>query len=155
MQVKRVVQAGFVYFAVVFAAGVALGSIRVPWLVPLWGERYAELFETPFMLVVIFVAARGSRMDALAGWKQRLLAGLVALTLLVWLELTVVSQLRGLSLDEYLAQRDPVAGAVYLSSLLIFAIAPAVFSRQLFSKQLDIRDRNESPAARRRNQPIA
>lgn len=38
-----------VYFARVFATGFVLGSIRVPFLVPRLGVRYAELIEMPIM----------------------------------------------------------------------------------------------------------
>ena len=46
------------YFALVLGTGFALGTIRVPFLVPRPGERYAELLEMPFMFVAIVLAAR-------------------------------------------------------------------------------------------------
>jgi hypothetical protein len=54
----RVLRSGVTYFAVVFAAGFALGAIRVPLLVPRLGMRAAELIEMPFMFVVILLSAR-------------------------------------------------------------------------------------------------
>ena len=47
------------YFGVVFGAGFALGTMRVLWLVPRLGERWAELLEMPVMGLVMFAAARG------------------------------------------------------------------------------------------------
>jgi hypothetical protein len=46
----RVLKAGGLYFALVFAAGFALGPIRLLWLVPRFGARSAELMEAPVML---------------------------------------------------------------------------------------------------------
>ena len=47
-----ILKAGVLYFAIVFGAGFVPGSIRVPWIVPHFGERTAELMETPIMFVV-------------------------------------------------------------------------------------------------------
>ena len=51
-------KAAVAYFALVLGAGFVLGTIRVPFLVPRLGERYAELLEMPIMFVVIVLAAR-------------------------------------------------------------------------------------------------
>ena len=39
------------YFLIVFGAGFLLGTIRVLLLLPVLGERAAELLEMPFMLI--------------------------------------------------------------------------------------------------------
>jgi hypothetical protein len=54
----RTIEAGVLYFALVFGAGFVLGTIRTLWVVPRVGTRTAELMETPIMLVVTIVAAR-------------------------------------------------------------------------------------------------
>ena len=54
----RVLKAGSLYFALVFAAGFVLGTIRTLWVVPRVGVRKSELMETPIMLVVTIVVAR-------------------------------------------------------------------------------------------------
>jgi hypothetical protein len=46
-------KAAIIYFGLVFSAGRVLGIIRTLWLVPLAGERTAELIETPFMVIVV------------------------------------------------------------------------------------------------------
>jgi hypothetical protein len=56
--VMQTVEAGVLYFALVFGAGFALGTIRTLWVVPRLGTRKAELMEAPIMLVVTIVAAR-------------------------------------------------------------------------------------------------
>ena len=53
----QILKAGAVYFALVFGAGFALGTIRTLWVVPTVGTRTAELMETPIMLVVVVLAA--------------------------------------------------------------------------------------------------
>jgi len=54
----------------------------------------------------------------------RLGTGLFALGLLLTAELSLVLGLRGLTFKAYIAERDPVGGAVYLFSLLVFAFMP-------------------------------
>src|SRR5437870_3963827 len=56
--VMQILKAGVLYFALVFGAGFALGTVRTLWIVPRVGTRRAELMETPLMLVVTIVAAR-------------------------------------------------------------------------------------------------
>ena len=51
------IRAGLMYFAPVLGTGFVLGVLRVPFLVPRIGERWAELAEMPIMAVVIFFAA--------------------------------------------------------------------------------------------------
>ena len=125
----RVIRAAVAYFAVVFAAGFALGAMRVAWLVPSVGERVAELAEIPLMLVVSALAARWAVRRFLApavAW-QCIAAGCLALALLLCLELTLVLALRGLTFAAYLASRDPVSGTAYLVSLALFALMPALW----------------------------
>ena len=51
-------KAAVAYFVLVLGTGFVLGTIRVPFLVPGLGERYAELLEMPILLVVVVMAAR-------------------------------------------------------------------------------------------------
>lgn len=122
----QILKIGALYFSVVFGAGFALGPIRVLWAVPRFGERTAELMEAPIMLVVIVVAARWicRRFTVPLTPSGRLGAGLAALGLLLVAEFAVVLWLRGLTIHEYFASRDPVAGMVYILMLAIFALMP-------------------------------
>lgn len=124
----RLLPAGLAYFALVFAAGFALGVVRIGWLVERIGERSAELLEMPLMLAVVFLAARWvvKRFSLPPTVGPRLGVGFLALALLLACELTVVLALRGLTFGEYLASRDPLAGAAYAVSLLLFALMPAL-----------------------------
>ena len=58
MSIKQLAAPALTYFAIVFGVGFLLGSIRVLWLVPQLGVKYAELAEMPLMLLAVFFAAR-------------------------------------------------------------------------------------------------
>lgn len=128
----RIVKAAALYFALVFGAGFVLGVVRLLWLVPRLGERAAELAEMPVMLVVIVAAAWWvtRRLAVPRNAAARLSMGVLALVLLLAVEFTVVLWLRGLTLEQYFATRDPVAGAVYYALLGVFAAMPALVARR-------------------------
>ena len=128
----QILKAGVLYFALVFGTGFVLGTIRILWIVPSFGTRTAELMEAPVMLVVTMLAAR---------WVARLLSlpptaatrlgvGFVALGFMLGAEFTVVLWIRSLTIGEYLARRDPVAGTVYIVMLGIFAVMPLLVARR-------------------------
>ncbi|MEQ8861682.1 MAG: hypothetical protein RIC56_23825 [Pseudomonadales bacterium] len=126
----RPVVRGVVYFMLVFAVGFALGILRVSWLVPLAGERVAELVEMPLMLIAIYLAARFViRRFPARRPSSHLASGALALLLLVSVEFSVVLWLRGLSVGQYLTERDPIAGGVYVVMLGVFALAPWLLRR--------------------------
>ncbi len=112
----QILKAGMLYFALVFGAGFVLGPIRIFWVVPRFGTRMAELMETPIMFLVTIVAARWilRRLAVPSILSHRLGMGGIALGLLLFAEFTLVLWLRGLSIMEYLASRDPMSGTVYL-----------------------------------------
>ncbi len=122
----QVVKAGVLYFAFVFAVGFVLGTIRTRWIVPRFGTRMAELMEMPIMLAVTIVAARWTvmRLSVPMMWSARLEMGCMALVLMLIAEFGFVLWIRGLSIKEYFATRDPVSGAAYYLLLLVFAIMP-------------------------------
>lgn len=127
----RVISAAASYFAIVFAAGFAFGIVRVSVLVPSLGERCSELIESPLMLIVTVFAARYIvKRSALKGKVGvALLVGLLSAVFLLLIEFTVVLWLRGLSINEFLSQRDPVSGTIYYVMVAVFAVLPAVFAR--------------------------
>ena len=125
-------KAGVAYFAVVFGAGFVLGPIRILWLAPRFGTRLAELMETPMMFVVILVAARWivRRLALPSRASSRLGMSFIALGLMLIAEFTLVLWLRGVSINEYLASRDPVSGMVYYVMLGVFCIMPLLVARK-------------------------
>src|SRR6266852_1204601 len=120
----QILKAGVLYFAIGFGVGFVLGPIRILWVVPRLGTRVAELLEAPIMLVIAIVAARWivRRLPVPPTPSSRLGVGGIALGLLLLAEFTLVLWLRGISIREYLATRDPVAGTVYYVMVGVFAV---------------------------------
>jgi hypothetical protein len=127
----RTFKSAVLYFVIVLGTGFVLGSIRVPFLVPRFGERYAELLEMPIMFAVIVMAARFvvRRFDLPANLSVRLQVGFAALAMSVLAELLLAAALQGSSVVQYIASRDPVSGSVYLCVLLLFALMPSILAR--------------------------
>mgnify|MGYP000878042696 CR=1 FL=1 len=127
----RAILSGALYFAVVFAAGFALGTIRVLWLVPRIGVRAAELAETPLMIALSWLAARWivGRLAQRPSGAERAIIGATGLALMLAIEFGVVRSLRGLTFAEALGGRDPAAFAVYLGALIVFAALPSLVRR--------------------------
>lgn len=128
----KILKAGLLYFVIVFGAGFVLGIIRTLWVVPSVGTRTAELMEMPFMLVVIVLAAKFviKHYNVTPAPILRLGIGLVAFVMLLATEFTVVLWIRGLSIGEYLATRDPVSASVYYTMLLIFLFMPLLITSE-------------------------
>lgn len=127
----QTLKAGVIYFAVVFAAGFGLGTMRVLLVAPRIGERAAELAETPLMIAVSYLAARWivRRFALPPALLRRLAVGLIALALMLAFEFGFVLRLRGLTIGEYFATRDPVSGTAYYLSLVVFALFPMLIRR--------------------------
>lgn len=127
----RALKAGLAYFGLVFGAGFVLGAVRVPFLVPRFGMRTAELLEAPIMLAVVYVAARFvvRRFALPARTWPRLQVGATALALLLVAEIALVVVVQRQPLGAYIAGRDPVSGTVYLASLALFAAMPLLRGR--------------------------
>jgi len=128
----QILKAGLLYFALVFGAGFVLGPIRILWVVPRFGTRIGELMEAPIMFAITIAAARWvvRRLAVPSILSRRLGMGCVALSLLLIGEFALVLWLRGLSVREYLAGRDPVSGTVYYLILGVFAIMPLLVARK-------------------------
>lgn len=122
----RILKAGLLYSVLVFGAGFVLGIIRTLLAVPRFGTRTAELIETPIMLVIIIFSARWIVRRVLMPSKpfERLSMGLLALALMLIAEFSLVLWLRGISINDYFATRDPIAGTVYYLMLVVFALVP-------------------------------
>jgi len=128
----QILKAGALYFALVFGAGFVLGTIRTLWIVPRFGARTAELMEMPIMFVIIVLAAPwvARHLHVPCTVATRLGVGLIALAFLLTMEFTVVLWLRGLTISEYIQQRDPVSGIVYIIMLGVFAVMPILVARR-------------------------
>jgi hypothetical protein len=129
---KQCLKAAVLYFALVFGAGFVLGPIRVLWVVPRVGTRAAELMEMPIMFVVIVAAARWvvRRLAVPPARADRLAMGTTALALVLLMDFTVVLRLRGMSIEENFAARDPVSGTAYYLLLVLLAAMPSLVVRK-------------------------
>ena len=123
---RKTVIAALVYFGLVLGTGFVLGMIRVPFIVPKIGERWAELAEMPIMATVIFISSGYilNRFPEIQTSTRSLIAGFLALALSVCAELGLAVALQSETLVEYIASRDKVSGAVYLILLAFFALTP-------------------------------
>ena len=80
--------------------------------------------EAPIMLVITIVVARWvvRRLAVPPKLSSRLGMGCIALFLLLLGEFSLVLYLRGMSISDYLASRDPISGTVYYAELGILAV---------------------------------
>jgi len=122
----RALKAGLVYFTLVFAAGFALGTVRVLFLVPAVGETVAVLTELPVMLTISWIACRFSvrRFAVGPAAGERLAMGGLAFALLMIAEIGVAWLLGRRSVSAYLAHYATFSGAVGLAGQLAFAAFP-------------------------------
>ncbi|MGO9275228.1 MAG: hypothetical protein ACLQOO_34170 [Terriglobia bacterium] len=81
---KKTLQAGVLYFALVFSAGFVLGTIGTLRAVPRFGVRTAELMEAPVMFGVSILAARWAvrHVGIPPLWPRRLAMGCIELGLM-------------------------------------------------------------------------
>jgi hypothetical protein len=124
-------KAGLLYFVFVFGVGFVLGIIRTLWIVPRVGTRTAELTEIPVMLLITIFAVKWivRHLAVPSTTSARLSMGCIALGFILIAEFTIVIRLRGLSIRDYLASRDPVAATAYYVALALFAFMPMFVAR--------------------------
>lgn len=122
-QIPVILKTALAYFALVFGAGFILGPIRILFIVPRFGVFVAELMEYSLMLVV-FVAAASWLVRKFQIAEQTLMVGVLALALVMAFEFTLVLWLRGLTLTEYLSERDPLSSFIYYLMLVVFGLMP-------------------------------
>jgi hypothetical protein len=128
---KETLKASMVYFALVFAAGIVLGTVRTVWVVPRLGVRTAELIEAPIMFYISNLAARWvvRHVQVSPLRSRRLAMGCIALGLMLAAEFTLGLWIRGMTIRGYFAARDPVSGTVYFMTLGAFAVIPIFVGR--------------------------
>jgi hypothetical protein len=125
------IRAGVAYFAVVFAAGFVLGTIRILLLAPGIGQLAAVLVELPVMLAIAWLVCRWlvRRLAVGSAWTERLLMGVVAFVLLLAAELALALALFGGTVTGFLAELGTPEGAAGLAGQVVFAALPLVVRR--------------------------
>lgn len=124
----RAATGGLVYFGLVFAAGFALGTVRVLALIPRLGETMPVLIELPLMLAVSWIACR--RVIARAGvpdaWAARALMGGIAFAVLMLAEFGLSVLAFGRTPAAHLALYREAPALLGLVGQIAFAIFPLV-----------------------------
>jgi hypothetical protein len=127
----RALQAGSIYFLLIFGLGFVLGTLRVLVVAPRLGALAAVLAELPVILTAAWlVCARvtaGFRVPR--SWQARLVMGGIAFALLMLAELGLSVVLLGNSLVDYLAAYRAVDGALGLAGQVAFAVFPLAQAR--------------------------
>jgi hypothetical protein len=118
--------AGLLYFAMVLGTGFCLGTMRVLFVVPRLGQRWAELSEMPLMAATIYFSAGYilKRFPEIQHPGRSLAAGFLALTLTITAELGMALMLQNQPLADFISSRDKISGVVYLLLLIAFALMP-------------------------------
>jgi hypothetical protein len=124
---RTVLTAALAYFAIVFAAGFALGTVRVTLVEPRIGPLAAVASELPLMLVVSSWGARA----VLGRWPlpdraARLVMGAMAFALLMGSEALLAWLALGQPLAKWMATLATVPGALGLAGQVGFALIPAL-----------------------------
>ncbi len=124
--------AGGLYFAIVFAAGFALGTLRVAVLAPRLGEFAAVALEVPAMLVVSWLVSarlvRTRRVPPTAA--ARLAMGGFALALLLGAEWALGFALTGRGPRGQVEAWLAPAGLLGLAAQLAFSLVPLLQARR-------------------------
>ena len=132
MDGARWIKGALLYFGAVFGAGFLIGIVRVLWLVPKVGARFAELLELPLMVLVSFATARWivRRMRKPYSKNERVALGILALLFMVGAELAIAVLLLDTPISDVVTKRDPISGIAYLFALLLFAWMPVFVCRR-------------------------
>jgi len=119
-------KAGLVYFAIVFAAGFALGAVRVLYVIPHIGETGAVLIELPLMLVLSWwvCGAVLRRYAVPQHMGHRALMGLVSFVLLMGAEFALAVLAFGRDPAAFLDALATPNGAIGLVGQIAFAMIP-------------------------------
>ena len=122
----HIVKSGVIYFLVTLGSGVVLEVIRLQVVALHVSEKLAGMLEIPNTLLATIIGSRWAvdhfLLPPLPG--VRLSVGLVALILWLIGEWMVVLPLHGLSLSEFFASREPIAGIVPIGALAVLIVMP-------------------------------
>lgn len=125
-------KAGVAYFALVFAAGFVLGTIRTLLLAPHIGPFAAVVVELPLMLAIAWFICRWlvERFAVGDARAERLVMGVIAFVLLLAAELVLSLSLFGGTVVGFVASLGTPEGAAGLAGQVAFAAMPLVVRRR-------------------------
>lgn len=118
--------AGLAYAGLAFAAGFALGVLRVAFIAPRLGETAAVMTELPIMLAVSWLACRWivARWHVADTVAARATMGGLALTLLLAAEAVLGTLGLGRTLAQHLASYQNISGRMGLAAQILFGLFP-------------------------------
>ena len=121
----RIAGAGLAYWAVVFALGFVLGTIRVLWLAPLVGLLPATALELPVILGASWLAS-GWLMQrfGIASAGEGLAVGCLAFALLMAAECALAVAMMGQTPAQWLTGQRQTHALLGLTGQVAFALMP-------------------------------
>ncbi len=120
----RALRLGLIYFAVIFAVGFGLGTIRTLMLIPVLGELGAVLVELPVILVIAWAVCGRLLRDRHLTTAEAATMGASAFMLLMLGEAGLSLWLAGRTMAEHLALYAEPAHVIGLAGQLAFAAFP-------------------------------
>jgi hypothetical protein len=128
VSMPEALRAGAVYFAIVFAVGFVLGTIRALVVVPRFGETNAVLIELPVMLALSWIvcASLVRRFAVPPRVAARAMMGGVAFALLMIAEACVSMFGFGRTLAEHLSVYQTAGAQLGLAAQVAFALFPVL-----------------------------
>jgi hypothetical protein len=126
----NIAKAGIAYFAMIFALGFVLGTVRVLFIIPYIGEWYATLLELPVILTASWFASGWliNGMQIAPDNASRLTMGLIAFSLLILADL-MLGLAFGRSLGEQASAITQPAGLLGLAGQIVFGLLPWIRSK--------------------------
>ena len=127
-------KAGTLYFMIVFAAGFALGTLRVLVVIPAIGELAAVVLELPVILFVSWIVCRRlvKRFSVPPEVAPRTAMGAIAFALLMLAEFALSTLVFGRSGAVYFALLQTPSGLLGLAGQIAFAFLPVLQAKKLF-----------------------
>ena len=125
-------RAGLVYFALIFAAGFLLGTLRVFVVLPHLGPTIAVLIELPVILAICWFAAKWiiEKLAVPAVTADRLVMGVLAFVCLILAETILATAGVGQMLVGDLTILATPQGVIGLAGQMFFALFPYLLLRK-------------------------
>jgi hypothetical protein len=128
--VKTGVEAGLVYFAIVYAAGFALGTLRVLAVAPAIGASAAVLVELPIILAVSWFACGFVLKRFAVSQDARVAMAAISLVLLLLAEIGTGVFAFGQAPEAAIARMFAAENWLGLAGQLLFAAFPLLRQRR-------------------------
>jgi hypothetical protein len=126
--VPPVVKAAIAYVAIVFAAGFAMGTLRVLLVAPAIGELAAVAAELPVLLIISWLVCKVLlvHFQVEDSMRQRLAMGAIAFVLLMAVEFAFATLIFGQTMHEYLGKFANPAAILGLIGQMLFSAVPVL-----------------------------